>query len=353
VTDELWAVLPGGIDDPAAPSGGNRYDRIVLTLLSGEVGSASRDVHEIALPGSWPSPGASSRAALSRALSGIPDRAEVLIDGLVACGVPELLEPHARRLRLVVLMHLPLSDETGLPPGEAARLRALERRALHLADTVIATSDQAAAHISDMHELSGVAVAAPGVDPAEPAPDDPDGRRLLCVAAVTPRKGQDLLVTALERHLAELDWRCTFVGTVRRPVPYTDPRIHFTGPLVGAELDAAYADADLFVLPSRAETYGMVVTEALARALPVVATEVGGVPEALGRAGDGSRPGRLIPPDDPSVLAGALRDWLTDLDLRARWRAAARDRRLTLPGWSETTRRLAAILDRRPPHPDR
>ena len=346
----LWVVLPGGIDDPAAPSGGNRYDRVVLSLLSGAdpTGTpiAARDVHEIAISGTWPSPGAAARAALSRALIDIPDKSDVLIDGLVACGVPELLEPHARRLRLIALVHLPLSDETGLPPDEAARLRALERRTLHLADTVIATSDQAAADISEMHDLSGVEVAAPGVDPAPAAKPDPAGRRLLCVASVTRRKGQELLVTALERHLANLDWRCTFVGARRQPVPHTDPRIHFAGPLVGADLDAAYDDADLFVLPSRAETYGMVVTEALARALPVLATEVGGVPEALGHAGDGSRPGLLIPPGDPVVLARALRAWLTDPALRSRWRAAALDRRGTLETWIGTARRLAAILDK-------
>jgi glycosyltransferase involved in cell wall biosynthesis len=196
-----------------------------------------------------------------------------------------------------------------------------------------------------MHDLPDVKVAAPGVDTADPAAPDPSGRRLLCVAAVTHRKGQDLLVTALEQHLAGLDWQCTFVGALREPVPHRDPRIRFAGPLVGADLDAAYADADLFVLPSRAETYGMVVTEALARALPVVATEVGGVPEALGLAGDGSRPGLLIPPDDPVVLAGALRDWLTDSDLRERWRDAARDRRLTLPAWAGTGHRLSKIIN--------
>jgi len=63
------AVLPGGIDDPAATSGGNRYDRVVLSLLSGAdpTGApiAARDVHEIAISGSWPSPGAPARAALS------------------------------------------------------------------------------------------------------------------------------------------------------------------------------------------------------------------------------------------------------------------------------------------------
>jgi glycosyltransferase involved in cell wall biosynthesis len=167
---------------------------------------------------------------------------------------------------------------------------------------------------------------------------------LLCVAAVTHRKGQDVLVTALQDHLADLDWRCTFVGALRESVPHTDPRIRFAGPLAGTDLDAAYADADLFVLPSRAETYGMVVTEALARALPVVATDVGGVPEALGVASDGSRPGTLIAPDDPLALAGALRNWLTDPALRDRWRTAARERRQTLPTWTETAHHLTEIL---------
>jgi glycosyltransferase involved in cell wall biosynthesis len=195
-----------------------------------------------------------------------------------------------------------------------------------------------------MHDLSGVAVAAPGVEAASPATPDPSGRRLLCVASVTHRKGQDLLVEALEGAMADLDWSCTFAGALREPVPHTDPRIRFAGPLAGAELDAAYAGADLFVLPSRAETYGMVVTEALARAVPVVATSVGGVPEALGIASDGSRPGRLIPPDDVPALAGVLREWLTDAGLRDRWRTAALDRRRTLPTWTETARQLADIV---------
>ncbi|MEV6842257.1 glycosyltransferase family 4 protein [Actinoplanes sp. NPDC051411] len=338
MSSPLWAVLPGGIDDPAAPSGGNRYDRVVLSLLA-------RDVHEVAIPGSWPSPGPAAQSALARALTDIPDKSDVLIDGLVACGVPSVLEPHARRLRLLVLVHLPLSDETGLPRSERDRLRALERRTLHLADTVIATSSPAALRISEMHGLSGVEVAAPGVEMAAAATPGPGGRRLLCVASVTHRKGQDLLVSALEQHLADLDWRCTFVGALREPVRHADPRITFTGPLAGADLDAAYAGADLFVLPSRAETYGMVVTEALARALPVVAAEVGGVPEALGRASDGRRPGVLIPPDDPSALAAALREWLTDPDLRDRWRTAARDRRQTLPTWAETARSLSDIIE--------
>jgi glycosyltransferase involved in cell wall biosynthesis len=88
-----------------------------------------------------------------------------------------------------------------------------------------------------------------------------------------------------------------------------------------------------------------VVTEALARGLPVVATQVGGVPEALGFAADGGRPGRLVPPDDPTALAGALRDWLTDGDLRARWRAAARSRRDHLRRWADTAAAVNEVVN--------
>jgi glycosyltransferase involved in cell wall biosynthesis len=355
VRPPLWAVLPGGIDDPAAPSGGNRYDRIVLSLLAGRrAGTVDRlpagalpprEVHEIALDGSWPVPGRSARAALDRALAGVPDGSDVLIDGLVGCGVPDILAPHAARLRLIVLVHLPLGDETGLAAEEAARRRHLEHDTVHLAAEVVATSERAAHHLGDLHGLRGVQVAAPGVEPAPLAQPSGSGHRLLCVASVTPRKGQDLLVAALQNHLAGLRWECTFVGALIAPVAYTSAHLHFTGPLTGAALDACYAAADLFVLPSRAETYGMVVTEALARGLPVLATDVGGVPEALGAAPDGALPGRLIEPEEPAALAGALRDWLTDPALRDRWRTAARARRETLPGWAGTARRLAEVLD--------
>ncbi|HEY0002321.1 MAG TPA: glycosyltransferase family 4 protein [Actinoplanes sp.] len=340
MSSPLWAVLPGGIDDPAAPSGGNRYDRRVLDIASGQ-----RDVHEVAIAGSWPRPAAGARAALGRALTDIPDGAAVLLDGLVACGVPELLAPHVDRLRLIILVHLPLCDETGLPAAEAAELRASERAALHLASAVLATSMPAALHIGDMHDISGVRVVEPGVDPAPLAEPSSADNRLLCVASVTPRKGQDLLVDVLENQLADLDWECTFVGALAQPVPHTSPRIRFAGPRTGADLDASYAEADLFVLASRAETYGMVVTEALARGLPVIATEVGGVPDALGFASDGSRPGLLIPPEDRAALAGALRAWLTDDALRSRWRAAARSRREHLPSWAATAEQINDVVN--------
>ena len=123
-----------------------------------------------------------------------------------------------------------------------------------------------------------------------------------------------------------------------------DGRVRFSGPQTEADLARSYGAADVMVLPSRAETYGMVVTEALARGLPVIAAEVGGVPEALGYGADGIRPGLLVPPDDPAALRDALRAWLEDADLRGRVRRAARERRASLSSWSTTTAAVADVL---------
>ena len=63
---------------------------------------------------------------------------------------------------------------------------------------------------------------------------------------------------------------------------------------------------------SQTETYGMVVTEALARGIPVLATATGALPDTLGHAPDGSRPGLLVDPGDHEGLVAALRSWFDD-----------------------------------------
>jgi glycosyltransferase involved in cell wall biosynthesis len=200
-----------------------------------------------------------------------------------------------------------------------------------------------------------VHVAHPGVDPGNPATGTRDGGALLCAGAVTPGKGHDVLLAALEQ-VSGLPWRCTCVGSLSVAPDFVarllrraretgfDGRFELTGPLSGSELDAAYAEADVLVLASRAETYGMVVAEALARGVPVIAADVGGVPEALGFGADGTRPGMLVPTGDVATLAEALRLWLTDADLRAALRAAALQRRAGLSDWSETAHRVGRVL---------
>ncbi|MFF9172857.1 glycosyltransferase family 4 protein [Streptomyces sp. NPDC014793] len=355
-------VMPGGVDDPAAPSGGNAYDRRVCLDLPGFGWQAVRH----AVPGSWPRPGRADRDVLARTLRELPDDTVVLLDGLVACGVPEVVVPEAERLRLAVLVHLPLGDETGLDPAVAAALDARERVVLRAAAAVIATSDWAVRRIVSHHGLDPqrVHVAAPGADIAPLAPGTDGVSRLLCVAAVTPRKGQHRLVEALAA-VTDLPWSCVCVGGLTQDPEYVDrlrglirergldDRLLLAGPRAGAELDAAYASADLMVLTSYAETYGMAVTEALARGIPVLATDVGGVSEAVGRAPDGGVPGILVPPEDPAALAAELRGWFGEPDVRRRLKAAARGRRAALDGWATTARSLAGVLGRLPEAPRR
>jgi glycosyltransferase involved in cell wall biosynthesis len=263
-----------------------------------------------------------------------------------------VLVPAAGRLRLVALVHMPLGQA---PADDGIRER--ERAVLSSAAAVVTTSRWARRLVLDLYRLAPdrVHVAEPGVDAAEPAPGTSTAGALLCVAAVTPGKGHDVLLEALAA-MAELPWRCRCVGSLDRDPAFAErlrlrvarggleERVAFPGPATGADLERSYAGADLLVLPSRAETYGMVVTEALARGLPVVAADVGGVQEALGHGGDGARPGALVPPGDPAALGAALRAWLGDAGLRGTWRRAARERCASLPRWPATASVLATVL---------
>jgi glycosyltransferase involved in cell wall biosynthesis len=350
VTD-VHVVVPEGIDDPARPSGGNAYDRRVCRGLAG----LGWTVHEHAVPGAWPRAGAAGHAALARAVESIPDGAVVLVDGLVASASPGALVPQAGRLRQVVLVHMPLGHRP--PDAEAGAVRAREREVLAAAAAIVTTSAWSRRRLLDLYGLPAdrVHVAEPGVDAAGLAPGTAAGDALLCVAAVTPGKGHDVLLDALAT-TTDLSWRCACVGSLDRDREFADgvrrrardgglgDRVAFPGPRTGPDLDRAYADADLLVLASHAETYGMVVTEALARGLPVLAAEVGGVTEALGHGDDGTRPGLLVPPGDPTALGAALRAWLGDAELRGRLRRAARERRASLRGWPATTSALAGVL---------
>ncbi|HEY2271203.1 MAG TPA: glycosyltransferase family 4 protein [Jatrophihabitantaceae bacterium] len=335
----VHVVVPDGFDDPGRPSGGNVYDRQVIAGLA----AAGWDVRTHPVPGAWPSPSTGAQAPVQAELDALAPGSVVIIDGLIASGVPRVLVRAAGRLALVVLMHMPVADEA-------------ERAAVTAARAVITTSEWTRDRILDLYGLprATVHVAEPGVAPADLAPGTAHGGRLLCVAAVTPQKGHDVLFRALAR-LRSPDWTCRCVGPLDRAEPFVArlrrqvevdgiaDRVTLVGALGDTDTAAAYQRADVLVLPSRGETYGMVVTEALARGLPVIATEVGGVPESLGTAPSG-RPGLLVPPEDDAALAGALQAWLTDPALRGRLRRSARERRHGLPDWSGTIERIARVL---------
>jgi glycosyltransferase involved in cell wall biosynthesis len=341
-TGVVHVVVPEGVDDPTLPSGGNVYDRRVcdgLRLLGWTV-------HEHPAPGAWPHGSTQDRAALDRLLTAVEDGSVVVVDGLVGCTAPEVLAPHADRLRLVLLVHMPLLD-------------AREGAALSVAAAVVTSSEWTRRRLLDAYDLSSDAVvaAAPGVDAAPLAHGSPDGGGLLCVAAVARHKGHDVLVAALA-HIHDLPWRLTCVGALDVDPDHStrvgdliraaglEDRVVFTGPRTGDDLAKSYAAADLLVLASATEAYGMVVTEALARGLPVVASDVGGVPEALGRTAAGEQPGLLVPPGDSLAFAQALRGWLASAGERHRLRAAAAERRGSLTGWPATAVQVAGVLGR-------
>ena len=347
----VHVVVPDGIDDPVRPSGGNNYDRHVCR----ELGTLGWSVHQHAVPGAWPRPTAEALAALAGVVERIPGGDLLLLDGLIASTAPEVLTPNAGRLRLVVLVHMPLGHR---PPDEAAEeTRRREGAVLRAASAVVTTSRWSRGRLLELYRLptERVHVAEPGVDPADLAGGTMTGGTLLCVAAVISEKGHDVLVEAL-LSMSELSWECVCVGRADRDPAFVEDlgrrvldggisdRVCFTGPLTGSELDRSYAAADLMVLPSRAETYGMVVTEALARGLPVLAADVGGLTEAMGYGADGSRPGLMVAADDPAALAAALRAWLGDPELRRRSRLAARERRDSLSRWSTTASAMAGVL---------
>jgi glycosyltransferase involved in cell wall biosynthesis len=346
----VHVVVPEGFDNPGQPTGGNIYDRRVCAGLS----EAGWDVVVMPVAAAFPVPGPAARADLARIVSAIPDGETALIDGLIASPTAPQLLRHAGRIRMTVLLHMPLA--TALDTHHDASAERSERAVLRAAAGVVVTSEWTRQQVLSRYEIPAcrVHVAEPGVDrpmgPSRPVPG-----RLICVGTLGRHKGQDLLIEALA-DLGDLDWQCVLAGSLDRDpdfvqhlearitrLRYSD-RVRLPGVLTGAALAQAYATADLLVAPSRSETYGMTVTEALAYGLPVLAAAAGGLPEALGASTDGTRPGQLIPPGDPAALAAALRDWLGDEHHRRRLRAAARQRRSTLRGWEQTAQDIANAL---------
>jgi glycosyltransferase involved in cell wall biosynthesis len=252
----------------------------------------------------------------------------------------------------VLLVHLPL----GLGVGGSLPRPDLEAGAMAAVSAVVCTSGWTRDWLADAYELpaSMLHVVVPGADKSPLTEGSPSGERLLSVGAITPVKGHDVLVSALSA-LTDLRWSWTLVGASVDADHATrlwgslwearlDDRVTLAGALTGADLAAAYAGADLLVLPSRHETYGIVASEALARGVPVLATDVGGVREALGSPTGSPVPGLLVPSDDPGALAQALRSWLSSGVLRSRLRSLAAERRAGLEGWDVAAASVELVL---------
>jgi len=200
-----------------------------------------------------------------------------------------------------------------------------------------------------------MSVVAPGTDGADLAigtlENEPErGLRLLCVASLTTRKGHDTLFASLET-LRDHRWELVCAGSAQHDPQHAralrgqidtlgmGSLVSLVGELDDEGLRHAYSRADVFVLASHHEGYGMVFDEALARGLPIVSTTAGAIPDTVPPAA-----GLLVEPGDALALAGALRRVMVDSRVRQRLREGAIEARETLRSWTLVGEEFDAVL---------
>jgi glycosyltransferase involved in cell wall biosynthesis len=346
-------IVPGALEQF---TGGYLFDRHVVDGLR----AIGRAVAVIELPGEFPAADETARSAAAAALAGLPSGHTVVIDGLALPAFAECMDAHTGRLSIVAFVHHPLSLETGLSAQTARSYALIESRlwpmmrgllcpSTHTAATVIATGVPAKrVRVTP----PGTRAPLPAVAATEaPQPGASRALQLLAVGTVTQRKGHLQLIEALSR-LPELDWHLTCVGSLTR-----DPacaralrdaisahglqhRVTLAGEVPVHQLDAAYRRADVFVLASHHEGYGMVYAEALAYHLPIVATTAGAIPDTV--ASDAAV---LVAPGDVAALGDALRQVLTDATHRQRLAEGAARAAQDLSDWPAAVHRWAQALD--------
>lgn len=332
-------MVPGALD---RPTGGSRYDRYIVDGLR----AAGLQIDVYSLSGQFPIPDQRASQAIDDCLTQIDDGQWVIVDGLVLGGSPSAFAAHAKRLAFIALIHHPLTDETGLTPAYAAELKASESEALTLARGVIVTSDFTGQRLNQLGLYQpAVHVVPPGVEalPQRRA-HNASVLHILCLGSLIPRKGQDVLIDSLGA-LKALPWRASLVGANDLNPAFASAcqaqinaqglgqKITLTGALDADALERVWDNTDLLVLPSRYEGYGMVVTEAIARGIPVITTDAGALPDTLP-----PEAGICVAHNDATALADALTRVMTQPDLLDALTQNAVTARADLIGWPERVR---------------
>jgi len=334
---EFGFIVPGRLDQL---TGGYLYDRHIIEGLR----SRRRAVRVVEFV-------PNDHAAL---LAEFADGVTVVIDGLALPDLEQAVMAHWRRLRLVALVHHPLAEETGLSHMAAKRLLRLEATTLTRFCGVLCPSQKTAAAVKSYGVSPDRIFVIP---PGTAKPHRPLRRRrgpvrsLLCVASLIPRKGHRVLVAALSR-IRDLDWQLLCIGSlhrdrravgiVRRMISEArlGDRIFLVGEQPPHVVMRAYRAADIFILPSFHEGYGMAFAEAMAHGLPIIATDTGAIPDTVPREA-----GLLVPPGDAAALARALRRVITQPALASSLAAGSRAAGAQLPDWRQATKRWEEALD--------
>jgi glycosyltransferase involved in cell wall biosynthesis len=341
----LAFAIPGDLD---APTGGYAYDRRMIAGLR----ALGWTVDVVPLGDGFPAPSRDDRNAAMVQLRALPSKVPVVVDGLALGALPEaetLRDSHC----LVALVHHPLALETGLSTTAAQALRDSERNALRGARHVVVTSDATARTVVADYgvDASSITVIKPGTDRRAAASGSKETLSLLAVGSLVPRKGYDLLLAALAQ-LADLPWRLTIAGSSRDETTARQvaddivryrlgDRVRVAGAVSDAELAKLYNSADVFVLASRFEGFGMVYSEAVAHGLPVIGTTAGAIREAVPEGA-----GLLVPPEDVPALTVALRTMIGDESARRTYAETARRVASSLPTWDDAALRFARTIER-------
>lgn len=340
----LGFVIPGDI---TLPTGGYIYDRTVLGLLP-QFGVAP--VH-VALPGTFPFPGRSDLIETERTLQALPADTVLLVDGLAFGAIPAELVARIRQ-PIVALVHHPLYLETGLTHEQQRHLHLSEKAALTFAKAVIAVSPSTAATLVTEFAVprEKIALATPGTRPGVRAVGTGAPLHLLAVGSIVPRKAYDVLIRALAL-VPQSDWQLTIAGpddrssdahrALAEALAQTGlaPKVRLLGALPQPDLARLYEAADLFVLASRHEGYGMVLAEAMSHGLPIVCTTGGAAADTAPDAA-----ALKVPPGDAVALGEAIARVLADAGLRKRMAEAAWDAGQRLPRWEQTARLIADVV---------
>jgi len=350
LSTDLYFVIPGKL---STMTGGYEYDRQLIAGLQ-DLGIR---VHHVELSASFPLPDSIAMAEAAALMAAIPDGAVVLADGLAWGTMDTIAQTEHQRLIIVALCHHPLAFESGLSTAQQVALFRSEKITLELSKAIAVTSQSTADLLVKAYgvPLSKLTVALPGTQQQTFAACQGDPPVLLTVATLTQRKAHDVLIDALSR-ITNLPWTARFVGGQHFDPDWaahlrkiTDAlglgeRISFVGSVT--DLTPEYTNADLFVLPSRFEGYGMVFAEALSFGLPIVAARAGAVPDVVPESA-----GVLVNADDATALAFALHELLSDKHRYQQLRLGAQTAAAALPSWQDTAKIMNKLLMTLSPRP--
>lgn len=340
-----YFLYPGELN---TRTGGYLYDKKVVDGLRAQ----GWTIHLRSLAGDYPFPDDAARQLALKCFADIPDNSLLIADGLALCVLPAEIKKHKERLKLVALIHHPLALEMGLSESQVHALTTSETQALELVDHVITTSQHTAETLRQFGVTGDrVSVVFPGTEKSVKSLGSVDGGfRLICVATLNKRKGHAVLINALKL-IEHLPWTLVCAGSCTRdPDTYNSlveqtqtlgltDRITFSGELDNDELNAEYQRADAFVLASYYEGYGMVLDEAIARGLPIIATSGGAIADTVP-----SSAAILTSPGYVDELTEALRQYMENKTVRTQLREGACQARETLRTWQQTVTEFSTVL---------